>query len=159
MYYIPDPKIFHPAEFFPISFSSQFNSAQLWRLIDGRVVWTAVELRRRFGVVTINNYLWGGTSQYRGFRPAEELVDKPYLMYSGKVKSLLSSFTSQHCFGRAVDMTFRNFSAAEIREDIRKNPKRSEYKYITTIEDNISWFHFDCRNWDVSKSGILFFNP
>jgi hypothetical protein len=159
MYFIPDPKMFHPAEFFPKSSAIHFHNPQIWRLMDDRILWTAVELRKRFGVMHINSWLWGGSSQYRSFRPILELLDKKRYCLLNDSKALIGTFTSQHCFGRAIDASFRDYTAEEIREDVKKHPKEKVYQFITCIENNVSWFHFDCRSWDKDKYGILYVNP
>ena len=162
MYYKPDKRFFHPKEFFPPSVieehsfpGSDYPDRMIWRLMDGRAIWTAVELRRRFGTMIMNDYKWGGKHTHRVYRPVVDLIkekiDDKYVPVDW------TTFTSQHCFGRATDAVFTKYSAEEIREDIRRNPKESCYKYITAVENDVSWLHFDCRNWGIDKFGILFF--
>lgn len=169
MYYKPNRNIFTEEEFFPRSVVYNHKlkdtiNRSIWRLMDGRVIWTAVQLRNYFGTMIINDYKWGGKNQYRGYRPSIEIIDFKSLNKVRSFKALsklepkFSSFTSQHCFGRAVDAKFRMVSAEEVREDIRKNQYAERYKYITAIENNVDWLHFDVRNWGKDKFGILFFS-
>jgi hypothetical protein len=151
MYFTPSSKLFHPAEFFPKSASLQLFSNQIWRLIDDRVLWTAEQIRKRYGVTIINDYLWGGNNQYRAYRPIPELLEV------NKTRSNKFSLTSQHCFGRAIDCKFRDWTAEEVRQDIKKNPKHDVFKFITRVEDKVDWFHFDCASWTGKE--ILFFDP
>jgi hypothetical protein len=154
MYFYPNPAWFHPAEFFPKSLVSFFDDNQIWRLMDYRILWTVEALRKRFGIMYLNNWLWGGNSQYRVYRPIQELIELNKRIYSANF-----SLTSQHCFGRAIDCHFRNYTVDEVREDIRKNQNREEYKYITRVEEKVDWLHFDCASWNRNKYGIFFFDP
>lgn len=156
------PKYFTPEELFPKQVIQNHTlngkiKSSIWRLIDSRVAWTADQLRKLFGPLTVNDYKFGGPNQYRGLRPAQELIDWEHYNQTGELKTIFSSFTSQHCFGRALDMVSKSVSAEEIRVDIKKNP-RTEYQHITAIEDGVSWLHFDVRN-NGGYKGILFFNP
>ena len=153
MYYQPNRDWFHPAEFFPRSAAIHFGNNQIWRFIDFRILWTAEALRKRFGVMYLNNWIWGGHNQYRVYRPIMELFEL------NKTKENKFSLASQHCFGRAVDCTFKNVSVDEVREDIRKNQHFAEYIYITRVEEKVNWLHFDCGSWNKDKYGILFFDP
>ena len=96
-------------------------------------------LRDRYGYCTVNNWFWGGDFKWSGFRP----WDCPE-----------GARLSQHKFGRAFDCKFRNVTADEVREDMRKadcfNPdsKRPfpyEFQLIRRVEnyENMNWFHFD----------------
>lgn len=163
MYYAPDASLFIPEEIFPPSVIAEHLDTSgnirdsIWRLMDGRILSTIVDIRRYFNCpIYINNYRWGGSSMYRGYRPVLELVDfNEYnsLLQSGQTPSIeqitprFSSFTSQHCLGRAIDFTSRDYSAKEIRQDMRANPYALRYQYITAVEDDVDWVHIDSRNW------------
>lgn len=159
------PRHFIPQEFFTKATCDAYKqsngsiSAKIWRLMDSRVTWTCDALRDYFGTMIMNDYQWGGRNQYRGYRPPLELLNKAELKRSNTFKSKLSSFTSQHCFGRASDSKFKKVTAEEVREDVKKNPTARRYRFITCIEEGVTWFHFDVRFWNVSKSGILYFEP
>jgi hypothetical protein len=141
---------------------------QIWRLVDSRITWTADALRDYFGPMYMNNWFWGGDKKGRGYRDPREIIDYDFLYRTrgiltdpviDHVKTSYSSFSSQHCSGRALDATFKGIKAEEIREDIRKNPKARRYRFITCVEDDVSWLHADVRNWERSQSGILFVKP
>jgi len=110
-----------------------------WALLDERALKTLDKLREVFGPVTINDWSWGGSNEFRGYREPDCRIGAKY---------------SQHRFGRAFDCIFRDISADEVREYILQNP--GEFPYITSIEMNVSWLHFDVRNYGP---GILKFNP
>lgn len=155
------PEHFVPEELFPRKTISDHTNngiiaGSVWRLIDSRIAWTADQLRERFGVMVANDYKFGGDSQYRGYRPPVELIDQKQFKNTGQIVPTFSSFTSQHCFGRALDLIPKKVTAQEIREDIRKNPLRYEYQFITAVEKDVSWFHFDVRNYGT-ENGVLFF--
>lgn len=111
-----------------------------WRLFDPRILWTADKLRELYGTMNCNTWIWGGTSQYRGWRPFDCGV---------------GADLSQHKFGRALDLVFPNVSAAEIRADIKADKWPVHFNHITCIEDLVGWLHIDCRNYE----GLLIVTP
>lgn len=117
-------------EFFPPSMLLKYSEERLWSLLDDRIVWTADQLRDRFGKAIINDLPFGGQNQFRGFRP-----------FDCKVGAELS----QHKFGRAIDITFEDYESAYVRRYIRYHPSLPCFQYITFVEDNVSWLHIDCR--------------
>lgn len=99
-----------------------------WIVLEPRAVITLDQLRDRFGRCTVNTWHLGGTLRYRGFRPPQCTV---------------GAALSQHRFGRAFDCSF-NASAHAVREYILANPQ--EFPHITTLEDEVTWVHFDVRD-------------
>lgn len=156
MYY--EPKYFTPPEFFSKEIHKQQRDKgnQIWRLIDGRILWTADRIRERFcGVVRnssltmiINDWGWNGPNQYRGYRDIYIDIFNPGNEFS---------MTSQHCFGRAFDYSFSHVSAKEVIADIIANPNIEPYKYITGLETDTSWVHNDTRCWDKGANGLFIF--
>ncbi|MEH6347773.1 MAG: hypothetical protein V7785_21945 [Bermanella sp.] len=110
-----------------------------WALLDERALKTLDQLREKFGPITINDWSWGGSNEYRGFREPDCKIGAGY---------------SQHRFGRAFDCQFNGVSAFEVRKQILSNPQ--DFPFITSLEMNVSWLHFDVRNY---AHGILKFNP
>lgn len=113
-------------------------------LLDERVLRTLDQLRKSFGICVVNNWhTVGGNYCESGLRT-------PY--------SKNYSATSQHTFGRAMDCKFKNHTAAEVRKEVISN--RILYPWITFMEDEVTWFHFDVRNanrielWSPSKKTI-----
>lgn len=162
MYYKPPKNLFVTEEFFPAELIQRELNAgrsvnEIWRLMDWRIVWTQVEIRKYFGKpCVLNDYKWGGRNQYRGFRPFVDMVrDDHYI--TERIVPEFSSFTSQHCFGRATDSKTIGITAEEIRDDIKNNPMAERYKYITAVELNTSWLHIDCRPWNKEAFGIFYF--
>lgn len=158
MYHIPE--FFKPEEIFSkavIEVEGK-NNPGIWRLMDSRVLWTADQLRLHFcgnqkknspDIMIVNDWSWGGKLQLRGFRD---------LWYDIILPQELYSVTSQHVYGRALDFHFKHTTAEEVRQDIKRYKGAERYKYITAIEDKTEWIHFDSRNWDTNRSGLLIFN-
>lgn len=93
--------------------------------------------------ITANNWKWGGSYSYRGYRTS---ASKHFRKYS------------QHSFGRALDFDVKGMSAQEVREWIIKNRELDWVKPITFLENSVSWVHIDTRTsednslilWDVN---------
>jgi hypothetical protein len=160
MYY--EPKFFTPQEFFSKEVWDQehHKGSQIWRLMDGRILWTADRIREHFcgketrnsiDSMTINNWSWGGQRQYSGYR--DIYID--IILEDNNF-----SRTSQHCFGRAMDYIFGRTTPEEVQADILNNPEADRYKFITGLElETETWTHNDTRSWDKSASGIFTFKP
>jgi len=82
----------------------------------------------------LNNYKFGGTRLWSGLRTP----DSPYY-----------SETSQHSLGKAFDVVFKYVQAEEVREFILNN--RDLFPYVTGLELDVSWLHFDVRNTNAIK--------
>lgn len=111
------PKYFNYNELFPS------KSLHDWKNIDARILKSADDIREIFGPLWCNGH---GLTQC-GFRTN-------------------GSSTSQHRFGRAMDLHSNKYSSEEIRMHILKN--REMFPYINFLEIDISWLHIDCRNDD-----------
>lgn len=111
------------------------------QLMDDRALITADALRARYGKAVINTwFFWNKDSPvWIGKRPRN---------WSGlRVKGCpYGSAFSQHRFGRALDMLFEDVTAEEIRQDILTT--LDSFPYITSLELETSWLHFDTRNCD-----------
>lgn len=153
MIYIPPVKYFKPQEFFPPHIVKMHTGKSgviddtIWRLIDSRMPWTAVQLRLQFGPMIINDYLWGGKNKNRGYRDPLSLIDQDHYVKTGAIIASWSSFTSQHCLGNALDSSFKNHLAQDVRSYIIANKGKESFKYITAIEKEVSWLHIDSRNF------------
>lgn len=135
------PKHFDLFEWLPESFyldNIAHYGDMLWVMFDDRLLWTYDQLRKRYGTITLNDWYWGGTNQYRGWRP----FDCP-----------IGARLSQHKWGRAGDGVFLQ-PAEETRQDIMKNQNDDEFQYIVVIEDSVDWLHIDCRN-SAYNGGIV----
>lgn len=107
-----------------------------WELLDDRLLVTLDRLRERYGRMTINSWKWAGDRSWSGLRTK----DSPwYSMYS------------QHTFGRAADIIFADYTAEQIRQDILDDPDHSDFEYINSFEDGVSWLHIDVRNTNRIK--------
>lgn len=100
-----------------------------WELMDLRLLISIDKLRDEYGQATINNYEFGGNREWSGLRTPASPYYSPY---------------SQHTFGRAADIIFKDHSAEDIRKDIALFPE--DYPLINCIEEDVSWLHVDVRN-------------
>ena len=116
----------------------------LWFLFDDRVLYTQDRLRKRYGKMICNTWFWGGEFQYRGWRPQ----DCEY-----------GTLLRQHKRGGGIDSAPQETAVEAIRQDILADPWHDDFKYITCIEENTSWLHVDCRNWDKKRNGIFIVKP
>lgn len=114
------------------------NQWKLWLLFDKRILEQADLHRERYGRCYINNWVWGGTLQYCGFR---------------EPSCLEGSDISQHRYGRALDLHFTDWDLKDIRDTLIKDCIAGINKTITGIEKDVDWLHIDVRN---SKELMLF---
>ena len=120
----------------------QDRGEKSFELLDPYMLWTIDRMRELYGSITINNWKWGGPYKYSGFRPKHCTEGATY---------------SQHRLGRGFDLKFKDHTPAKVREDIRNEPNKNEFKYITCVEnDTATWLHIDAR---PIKDRILWVNP
>ena len=122
---------------------SVLSEATGWGLFDPRMLWTLDRLQERFGTAIMNDWYWGGSNQFRGWRPFACPVGAEW---------------STHKFGRAGDIMFKHCAAEEVRAHVLANPEDEAYQFITCIEMKVDWFHFDTRNFNTAR-GILKIYP
>ena len=104
----------------------------IWFLFNQRALIALDGIRNYFKKpVTVNNWYWNGSFQFRGFRPFDESTGAKY---------------SQHRLGNAFDLDVEGIPAGEVREEIIKNKDGVHFYLITCLEIDITWLHFDCRN-------------
>lgn len=126
-------------------FKHMYGSKNMcWQNLDERATWTLQQLRDLYGEAYVNTYVFGMKRENAGFR---------------SVKSTVGAIFCQHRHGRAFDPMFVNYTSKEIRDDIRKNPNRRAYKYITQIERKVRWFHFAVAPLFTSRKTIKFITP
>ncbi|WP_430735523.1 peptidase M15 [Halodesulfovibrio aestuarii] len=130
------PNHFALYELLPKYEYSVLSEATGWGLFDPRMLWTLDRLQERFGTAVMNDWHWGGHNQFRGWRP----FDCP-----------VGAELSTHKFGRAGDIIFKRCPAEEVRAHILANPNDEAYQFITCIEMNVGWFHFDTRNYNTAQ--------
>lgn len=135
------PSWFRIEELVPPELFETYKDKQwkLWLMFDNRILKAADLLRDKFGPATINNWLWGGQYKASGLRAPE---------------SEYYSLTSQHAWGRALDLKFRDYDAETIRQAILR--KEVAPGLITGIEADVSWNHIDCRIPTGTKEIFIF---
>lgn len=133
-------KNFHIKEFVPKEIYNKWGANSIW-FVDERLIRLVQFLRDEFGPITIN----GGSYNLSGFRPPDSKI-------GGKL--------SQHRFGRAVDLKFKDHTVQDVYKAILKNESHWMNKGLTTMENiaaTPSWLHIDIRNTGMDKIKIV--NP
>ena len=125
------PKYFKIEELVAPETLEQHGENRCWLMFDDRILRAADIIREDFGPMIVNNWATGGDRTQSGYR-------EHWMQYY--------SPTSQHSFGRALDMLPQQAMLAEIQRKIRTN--RDRYSFITGLEqgEGITWLHIDCRN-------------
>jgi hypothetical protein len=115
-----------------------------WQFLNPVALKALDNIREHFDdYVTVNNWLWGGPFQARGFRP----------MWSNVGASL-----SQHRLGNAFDLDVDNLSAKAVRAEIILHKHHPHFRDINCLEADVNWVHFDCRNIP-EETRILIVHP
>lgn len=125
---------FIPQEFVPRHIFDVMGSECLC-LINPVILVTCEDIRKYFDKpVTLNNWHIGGQFEFRGFRPA----------YCSEGADM-----SMHRVGGAQDCDVKGLTAQEVRTEIIKHSDK--FPYITRLEDNVTWVHFDCKKTGLGK--------
>lgn len=120
-------------------------------LIDVRIVMILDHLREKLGKpITVNSWLWGGHYSQSGLRDVG---------HYGTAENFFKSF-SQHKYGRGVDFRVDDMTADEVRQYIYDHRDEGALKYVTFVEEDVSWVHIDVRNCEritrwSPKRGLL----
>lgn len=133
-------KNFHIKEFVPKEIYDKWGDKSAW-FMDMRLIKLVQALRDEFGPITIN----GGNYNLSGFRPPSSTV-------GGKL--------SQHRFGRAADLKFKDVTVQDVYAAILKNEEHWMKKGLTTLENiqaTPTWLHIDIRHTGLKN--ILIVNP
>ena len=116
-----------------------------WQLLDYRALETLEWLRENLGECVVNDWSWGGNFSQSGLRTfAFYMQDGITTTVAAKLK--LDSSFSQHKYGRAFDCKFKHKTAEEARQFIKDNWEKSGFDWPLTLEEGVSWLHFDVRN-------------
>ncbi len=129
-----------------------------WMFLDFRALKTLEWLRDELGQCTVNNWAWGGEYSQSGLRTHE------FYMQGGNelrpeyiAKEMIADSFSQHKYGRAFDCKFKNHTADEVRQFIKDKWRIYGYEWPVTLEEDVSWVHFDTRHQLENK--IYTFKP
>lgn len=127
----PDFKI---QEFVPKDIYEKYGDTS-WRFICPELFSLAETVKDFFdgAPVTINDWLWGGSLNYRGFRPPDCGVGAPL---------------SAHKRGMAIDFDVRGVDSLQVQKDIEDNWPVFFSAGATAMEDGTEgWTHLSCENW------------
>lgn len=110
-------------------------------VMDHRILWTMDAIRDDIGsAITVNNWHRSGPFSQRGFR-----------------RSPVVAQFSQHMFGRACDFDIKGMDSETFRLNVKAGKYRKALKYITRIEDGVSWNHVDCADIQLNKGELIRF--
>lgn len=139
----PVENFFKVQEFVPKSVYKKYGDKAIW-FIDPRIQKLANFTRKFFGKsVTINNWLWGGNLNERGFR---------------EPSSSTGASMSQHKFSRAIDISVSGMTSKQVYDTILANEKAFMEAGLTCLEDityTPTWCHLDIRNTGLNKILIV----
>jgi len=147
-------------EFVPLATYNRWREKSIWfirpeiiRIAEAYKVFFKEFYQADGVLVTVNNYLFGGQLQYRGYRPPD---------------CVIGARESQHRFGAGFDCDFtiikngdrRTPSYTEVQKIILGHSKQFMEMGVTTIENTQytpTWLHTDIRYTGLDK--ILIVNP
>lgn len=115
-----------------------------WEMLDIALLRGLDLMRKRYGVMTINNWHAGGTFNESGLRS--------FITQTGAVYSM-------HKLGKAADAKFKESTPIEIAADMGANA--ADFPMITCMENpdiTRTWLHVDTRNHGM-KQQIWIVNP
>ena len=94
--------------------------------------------------ITVNNWLWGGDYQYRGYRgPACQIGAK----------------MSYHKRGMAFDFGAKGLTAEDVRKILIENQDHELLLLIKRLENKVTWVHADTGVIPEGRKRIYLFNP
>lgn len=106
-------------------------------LMNPHILEVADFLRLIYGPAFINTYKLSsavqaayGHRQHSGLRLPDSPYYRPY---------------SQHSYGNAVDMLFRDITAEEIRKDVQEG--KLVLPHPVVFEKDVAWLHVACANY------------
>ena len=136
------------------TFRDNLSLDLIYLLFDPNVLKAADFLRERYGPTYINTWYRPGFD-CMSKEGALSLIDESSMQWRGiRFKGTpYYSPTSMHSNGCALDMHFKNYSAEEVRKDL----KGASNNLIKRIEKKVNWLHIDTLDMGISK--IYFFNP
>lgn len=119
---------------------SQYGN-RAWELFDPRAIDTLDFIRDLFGVpVTVNNWVWGGQFQNRGYRDEN---------------CKIGADKSPHKRGMAFDFDVKGHTAQQVRDVLWQNSDKLPYPI--RCESDVNWVHIDVKA--VKGEKIHFFKP
>jgi len=92
--------------------------------------------------VKVNDWKWGGTLQYRGYRPEH---------------CNIGAINSYHKRGMAFDLDIQGLDAEEARQTIIENRDNPLLMNIQRMENYVNWVHFDIGSLTNEQNRIYLF--
>lgn len=114
-----------------------------WEFFPDDSLWMLHGVREFFNrPVVVNNWLWDGAMQYRGYRPPWCVIGAP---------------NSAHRKGLAFDLDVKGIDAQEVRRLIRENQNDPRLQLIQRMEKGVNWVHIDRYPPPTGKDRIYLF--
>lgn len=113
-----------------------------WELLDPRAVQILDRLRERYGPTVCNTWHQGGNASNRGLRPFDSSIGARW---------------SQHKYGRAFDVHFKDISVQEVYADLLDTEGHLGIRVLEDIKFTPTWLHFDMR-W-TGRDGVWIVRP
>jgi len=141
----------------------------VWGVLDRYALWTIDQLRKIYGPCTINNW-YQKTDKGYTIRKGSGVFSESGLR---RADTDTGSVLSQHKFGRAFDLKFRDIPAPEVVKEMDKlglfrsgswrsdpDTKYDAFRYLTTIERSLngvpcSWLHIDTRLYTTGNGAVI----
>lgn len=127
-----------------------------WQLLDLRALQVLEWLRENLGACTVNNWKWGGNFSQSGLRTYDFYMQDGLTLHKDAYRNISKSY-SQHKYGRAFDCKFNDYTAEEVRDWIKRHWAGSGFDFAITLEEGVSWVHFDVRSQPENK--VYTFKP
>lgn len=137
------PKNFKIEELVPEKVFNKYGDF-CWTVLNPKILYSVQELRDHLGKsILLNDWKNGGKRHNQVLRTGD---------YYGRLS------LSQHLFANAADCFVEGIEAQELREIVVSMKKMKKLEYITGIEKDVSWLHFDCGIRDnLDNNGLYFF--
>lgn len=119
-------------EFVPRKVYEYWGDRSLW-FVNPKMILFCQWLKDQSGsIVTVNDWCFGGSYQYSGFRPFDCMIGARF---------------SQHRLGNAIDIKVKGWEAEQVRDFIRRYfLYLNQEFYLSTIEKATpTWVHVDFR--------------
>jgi hypothetical protein len=143
MYY-PNSNNFSLTELLPPEIIQRFGDRGLMLLTPMCLI-SLQQLRNRFGRMLAN--IPSRSMTQRTLRTVEFYYNREKPKggnWEERALKAYAAYWGQHKLGNGMDITFLDTPLAEVIAYIESNP--DEFPFITFIELDVTWLHFDCRN-------------
>jgi hypothetical protein len=108
-----------------------------WQFFDEKALITLDFVRDKLGVITINNYHFGGHIEESGFRCIQCKIVKQKILSN-------ELYVSAHMIGKGFDFHVRSQTPEETRQWLFDN--RNLLPFPIRLEKDVNWVHLDTED-------------